>query len=92
MTPREEIDIAALDFLNRVGKDTMTAITNENEMAAALVYIGLKERGLVVSSIDATGHTYRITPKGAMFLNAKRGTYDAAEYLTRALALAEEGR
>lgn len=66
-------DRMALEFLQRVGSDTIGVIDNEEKMAAALIFVDLRKRGLVVASIGENGPTYRLSNAGRAALREEKG-------------------
>ncbi len=67
---RDGVDIMALQFLTRAPGDCVGVIETEEQIAAALIYIDLERRGLVVSHKEADGPHYFITAAGMRHLKA----------------------
>lgn len=63
-TARQQVDMMALRFLERGGPHCVGILDDENKMAAALLFIGLQQRGLAIAEIGENGPIYRITPAG----------------------------
>lgn len=62
---RAEVDLMALRFLAATGGDTMGVIESEEELAAALLYVDLKKRGLASSVSPERGTVvWTITEQG----------------------------
>ena len=71
MKPHE---IMALGYLRHNGPHTIGVIDSEYKMAAAMVFIDLKSKGLVLSGLGENGPTYHLTDAGrAALRDAEEG-------------------
>ncbi len=61
---RKAVDRMALDFLDRVGSDCIGVIDTDAKLAAAIVFLDLNKRGLVIASLSDDGPVYRLTSSG----------------------------
>ena len=64
----DAVDLQALMLLEKGPHEMNSLIEDEDTMAAAMVFLGLKNRGLLVSTIGEGSVTHRITPKGLEYL------------------------
>lgn len=68
LTTGEEM---ALEYLGQVGNDCPGEIKDEETLCAALVFIALKNRGLVQSVIGADGPVFSLTAAGHRVLDER---------------------
>ncbi|GJD65136.1 hypothetical protein [Methylobacterium frigidaeris] len=65
-------EIMALDFLDRNGPDAPGEVNSEEVMAAHLLFLDLKDRGLVSTTPGDDGPVYAITAAGKQALAVAR--------------------
>ena len=63
-TTRAEADIMALAFIKKHPGDCVGTIETEEQLAAAMIFIELKRRGLLMAEIGPDGPRYFITKSG----------------------------
>lgn len=64
MTVETENDRLALEFISSRGTDCVGKIDNEDKLAAAMIYLDLKKRGLLSSVPSDDGPVFSITQAG----------------------------
>jgi hypothetical protein len=69
--PVDAIDVMALRFLRSAGPHQIGVIEDDESLAAAIVFEGLKNRGLCIAGLGDGGPTYRITPAGLAAIPAE---------------------
>lgn len=64
--PLRNHEIQALEFLAKTGSDCVGVIDSEEKLAAILVYIDLRERGYILSTMSEDGPIYFLSNAGKL--------------------------